>query len=287
MTENTALLLTPVGSAAIAVVRIAGPGVARFLESHFSRPAKIGRCVHGNLTDGSRIIDDAVVVLCDESTADINVHGGQWVVQSTLDLTAREGFTIQSSARSTAALMSIEAPTELEREVLFHLPSARTELGVRVLLAQKAAWDRLKADADNDPQSTSAQIERILADHTMSHLLNPPTVAIVGAPNVGKSTLANQLFAQERSIAADLPGTTRDWVGELANIDGLPVMLLDTPGIRETEDVIEQTAIDRSRHEIERAEQIVLVLDASRPPAEGDPRRSHREAGSGRGANRS
>jgi len=105
----------------------------------------------------------------------------------------------------------------------------------------------------------------VLKDHSLMRLLHPPRVAIVGAPNVGKSTLANRLFAQERSITADVPGTTRDWVGEIANVDGVPVMLLDTPGVRETRDEIERTAIDRSRREVAGADLVVLVLDVSRP----------------------
>jgi tRNA modification GTPase len=96
-------------------------------------------------------------------------------------------------------------------------------------------------------------------------MLAPPRVAIVGAPNVGKSTLANQLFAQQRSITADVPGTTRDWVGEIANIDGLPVMLLDTPGVRETSDPIEHHAIERSREVVTSADLILYVIDATAP----------------------
>src|SRR5262249_1921724 len=76
---------------------------------------------------------------------------------------------------------------------------------------------------------------------------------------------ANQLFGQERSITADLPGTTRDWVGEIANINGLAVMLVDTPGLRQTQDEIEQAAIERSQAQIERSQLVVLVLDATRP----------------------
>jgi small GTP-binding protein len=105
----------------------------------------------------------------------------------------------------------------------------------------------------------------VLDDPSLDRLLHPPRVAIVGAPNVGKSTLANQLFAQERSITADLPGTTRDWVGEIANLDGLPVMLVDTPGVRETADAIEQQAIERSREIVTGADLIVYVIDATAP----------------------
>jgi tRNA modification GTPase len=149
--------------------------------------------------------------------------------------------------------------------VLSHLPLARTELGVRTILAQSEAWNDLIQRFAAESPVVRAELVRLLADRTLHHLLHPPTVAIIGVPNVGKSTLANQLFARERSITADVPGTTRDWVGEIANIDGLPVMLVDTPGLRITEDQIEQTAIERSRLEIHRADMIVLLLDASRP----------------------
>ena len=135
--------------------------------------------------------------------------------------------------------------------MLTHVPLARTEQALRVLLAQPAAWARGERP---DPD-----------DKGLWWLLHPPRVAIVGPPNVGKSTLANQLFAQERSITADLPGTTRDWVGEMANIDGLAVMLVDTPGVRQTSDPIESEAIERSGAEVKRADLVVLVLDASAP----------------------
>jgi tRNA modification GTPase len=97
--------------------------------------------------------------------------------------------------------------------------------------------------------------------------LHIPQVAIVGAPNVGKSTLANRLFGQERSITADLPGTTRDWVGEIADIGGLAVMLVDTPGQRDTADEIEHAAIAASGEKIRGSDLILQVLDATRPPA--------------------
>jgi len=111
----------------------------------------------------------------------------------------------------------------------------------------------------------AAERAAIVADEELWWLLHPPRIAIVGAANVGKSTLANQLFGQERSITADLPGTTRDWVGETANLDGLAVTLVDTPGIRQTNDAIESTAIERAGEQLRGADLVVLVLDGSRP----------------------
>jgi tRNA modification GTPase len=144
--------------------------------------------------------------------------------------------------------------------MLAALRHAKTESGIQMLLAQPAAWRTLL-----DTKPDAATIEQMLADRTLDRLLQPARVAIVGPPNVGKSTLANQLFAQERSITADLPGTTRDWVGEIANLDGVPVMLLDTPGVRETADEIEHRAIEASREIVRGADVIVYVIDAGDP----------------------
>jgi tRNA modification GTPase len=133
-------------------------------------------------------------------------------------------------------------------------------------LAQPPAWDELMRRKSGIGRG---KIKRILDDRSLHWLLHPPRVAIVGPANAGKSTLANQLFAQERSITADLPGTTRDWVGAIANIDGLAVTLLDTPGLRDTRDAVEAEAIALARPQIARADLVVLVLDQTRPLAGG------------------
>ena len=255
--------MTPPGVAAIAVIRVSGARVPDFLQRHLSKPVSPGRCVHSNLLDEGRVIDDAIVVWSQEqSFADISVHGSPWIVRSVLELARHEGFEVMESSELPLAAQSVDAESELQHEVLSHLPLARTELGVRVLLSQESAWRRLK---QHNGESLEAELRRMLEDRTLEHLLHPPVVAIVGAPNVGKSTIANQLFAQERSITADLPGTTRDWVGEIANLAGLPVMLLDTPGLRQTDDPLERAAIERSGGQIAGAELVVLVLDGSRP----------------------
>ncbi|HEV8292525.1 MAG TPA: GTPase, partial [Tepidisphaeraceae bacterium] len=193
------------------------------------------------------VIDDAVVVRGGDFV-DLNVHGGVWVVKSILDLAQREGFEVVEDA-----LEMMDGKTTLEKEVMAALALAGTELAIRVLLAQPEVWKNSKAD---------------LEDRSLWWLLHPPRVAIVGVANVGKSTLANQLFAQERSLVADVPGTTRDWVGEMANLDGLMVMLVDTPGIRETSDGIEREAIERSGAEVGRADLIVVVVDQTQEARE-------------------
>ena len=255
------MLLTPPGAGAIAVVRLSGPGVQDFLKTYFSAGAPAAlECRHGILRDGDRVLDDPVVVLSqDGQTADVNLHGGTWVVANALKLAQREGFLILPPSLP-AADVAFDADSVLEKEVLSYLPLATTERALTVLLNQVEAWERLTA-----LKTASTQIDAMLADRSLHWLLHPPRVAIVGAPNVGKSTLANRLFARERSITADLPGTTRDWVGEMANLNGLAVMLVDTPGLRDTEDTIEREAIARSQAQVERADLVLHVQDITRP----------------------
>jgi tRNA modification GTPase len=262
--ESQALLLTPPGAAAIAVVRLMGPRAARFFKSRFSKPLVPGRCIHGELSDEhGHVIDDPLVVMSSDGRwVDVNLHGGPWVVRSFLELAQREGLAVRDRLELPLPAEAVEGASDIEREVMTHLPLAKTDLALRELLRQPQAWEAFEQLGEAQRRSEAAAM---LADRSLWWLLRTPRIAIAGAPNVGKSTLANQLFAQERSITADLPGTTRDWVGEIANIDGLAVMLVDTPGIRPTADPIEAAAIERSAGELAAADLVVLVLDGSRP----------------------
>lgn len=257
--ETHVMLLTGPGAGAIAVVRIAGPGVSAFLRDHFGRPTEAGRCVHGELRDGPTVLDDVVVARLAEDAADINLHGGTWIVRAVMDLAARDGFAVASSTpEEPVPLDAVDGDDLLEREMLAALPLARTERATRELLKQPALW--------RDQVARGTQADRIIAeDDSLWRMLHPPTVAIAGAANAGKSTLANRLFGQERSITADVPGTTRDWVGDLAEIDGLAVHLIDTPGLRTTADPIEAAAIALAEERIAEADLVVLLLDAARP----------------------
>jgi tRNA modification GTPase len=247
--HDTVQILTPPGVAAIAVVRLCGAGVAPFCRAHLTRSPRAGACVHTQLRDGEQIIDDPVAVLVDAQTLDLSLHGGTWVVERAVALARAAGFVDAPE----------HTPGSVAEEVERDLPRALTREAIAVLLAQPDAWREMLERDDR------AAVQRALDDRAMAHLLSPPVVAIVGAPNVGKSTLANQLFGRARSITADLPGTTRDWVGEQANIGGLVVTLFDTPGVRETSDDIEREAITRARSVVARASLVVEVLDATAP----------------------
>jgi len=124
------------------------------------------------------------------------------------------------------------------------------------------------------------EIDRLLNTATQGKILREGvTTAIIGRPNVGKSSLLNALARENRAIVTDIPGTTRDVIEEYVNLGGIPLRLLDTAGIRETDDAVEKIGIERSLAALEEAELVLLVLDGSRPLDDGERKLMERLAG--------
>jgi tRNA modification GTPase len=114
-------------------------------------------------------------------------------------------------------------------------------------------------------------VERLVSSFAFGRIVHEGfTLAIAGRPNVGKSSLFNRLIEQDRAIVTDTPGTTRDTVSETASLNGIPVRFVDTAGIREGEDRVEQLGIERSYRAIADADLTLVVVDASEPHAEDD-----------------
>ena len=115
-------------------------------------------------------------------------------------------------------------------------------------------------------ESAEAFIDQLLATANEGQLVRKGIrVAIVGRPNAGKSSLLNQLLGHDRAIVSDIAGTTRDTISEEAQIRGIPVVFVDTAGLQETEDVVEQEGVRRSRASLGQADLVLHVLDASEP----------------------
>lgn len=119
--------------------------------------------------------------------------------------------------------------------------------------------------------SAIEEIDRLLKTASQGKILREGiTTAIVGRPNVGKSSLLNALARENRAIVTDIPGTTRDVIEEYVNLGGIPLRLLDTAGIRETADAVEKIGVERSLEALESADLLLLVIDGSRPLDDGE-----------------
>ena len=120
-------------------------------------------------------------------------------------------------------------------------------------------------------QEFQALLENLLATAKRGKILREGlSTAIIGRPNVGKSSLLNNLLREEKAIVTDIEGTTRDVIEEYVNIKGVPLKLIDTAGIRDTDDVVEKIGVERSKKALEEADLVLLVLNSSEPLTEQD-----------------
>lgn len=195
-----------------------------------------------------------------------------------IDLAQAESVAAIVAARSSGALRA--SVRQLEGGLSERLRGLRKEL-VRLLAQIEASVDF--SDEDVDPlnweslaqglASVQDNLARLLRTAFLGRALEMGvSTAIVGRPNVGKSSLLNALLMRERAIVSDIPGTTRDTVEELMEIGGIPIHLVDTAGMRSDGDHIEQLGVERSVRAMEQADLVIAVLDLSAPWDDADER---------------
>lgn len=191
-----------------------------------------------------------------------------------LDLTQAEGIMDLISAQTRLAIRA--AHSQLEGNLGKRTTAARDEL--LEILAHLEAWIDFP-DEDIDPQTATqlrarisgilATIDSLLATAGQGRILREGVRTVIfGEPNVGKSSLLNRLLGFERAIVSDIPGTTRDTIEEVINLSGIPLRLIDTAGVRESEDLIETQGIQRTVRQIESADLLLEIADASQPRPE-------------------
>jgi len=218
-------------------------------------------------------IDQGLAVRLRDDWAQLTPHGGPRVVSRLIDRLLELGAVYQ--ANPTASDAYPEAGCELEADVLACLAGAASPGAINWLLAQPALWRQwLTSDSSSKASDQQTQAGVILEDsNRLDWLVDPPCVAVVGRPNVGKSTLANRILGRSASIVADLPGTTRDWVGAVGELGdpstAVAVRWVDTPGVRTSGDPIEQQAIELSKQVIDQADVLVVLRDPATDWPEG------------------
>ena len=257
------------------------------------------------------VVDEALLLVLKpprtytrEEMVEVFAHGGSLVLQRILDLLLKQGARLAEPGEFTkraflngridlsqaeAVLDVIRSKTDaslraalnqLEGKLSKEIRSMRDEL-LESLVQVEAAIDfpdediEILSDAklSGRLQKVCETLEALLAGASQGRVLREGlTTVIAGRPNVGKSSLLNALLRHNRAIVTPIAGTTRDAIEELANIRGIPVRLVDTAGIQETTDAIEQEGIRRSRSYLEKADLVLLVVDGSVPPTEEDKR---------------
>ncbi len=306
--DTIAALATPAGRGAIGVVRVSGslaPAIAlkllgRVPEPRFALHAAF-RDTRGEAIDhGIALYFPAPRSYTGEATLELQGHGGPVVLQALLaaclDAGARlaepgeftrraflEGRLDLAQAEAVADLIDA-ASREAARSALrslsgeFSAAIGAVQNGLIELRALTEAMldfpeeevERLhRDDAAARLSALRGALDQILAKSRQGSLLRAGIhLVLAGRPNVGKSSLLNRLAGEERAIVTPVPGTTRDALREPIEIDGVPLFVVDTAGLRISSDAVERMGIERTERELARADAAILVLDATRPAEE-------------------
>lgn len=300
--DTISAIATPPGEGGIGIVRLSGSQAAEIGARVFRGRLRDHRAVLGHVCDPmtGEVVDEALGLLMlgprtytREDTLELQGHGGPVVLQRILALTLREGarlaqpgeFTLRAFlngrldlAQAEAVLDVIQARTEASLRLAIgglggrlssEIQAVRTELvDLLAYLSARADFPDEDVPAENmlpRLQHAVSELEALVEGADYGMLYRQGTrVALVGSPNVGKSSLMNRLLRENRAIVTEVPGTTRDTVSETLNLRGLPIVLTDTAGLEVTENLVEQLGIERSRAEIQRSDLLLIVLERGR-----------------------
>lgn len=257
---------------------------------------------YGKVVDGDKAIDEAIMLVMKaphtyttEDTVEIDLHGGSYVVRRVMQLLIERGvrpaepgeFTKRAflggridMVEAEAVMDVINAETERSLDTSVKQLSGKLSKEIRelreIILHNTAYIESALDDPENysldgfseelskELAQVKQRIERLLSTADEGRIIREGiSTAIVGRPNVGKSSLLNQLLGEERAIVTEIEGTTRDTLEEYVDIGGVLLKLIDTAGIRNTEDVVEKIGVDKAREVIETADLVLLLVDGA------------------------
>ena len=306
VTETIAAIATPPGRGGVGIVRISGPqalSIGKSIAGTDPQPRHAYFCAFKDGDD--QLLDEGLFIyfaapnsFTGDDVVELQGHGGPVVMDLLLErcvqLGARMAHAGEFSERAFLNDKLDLAQAEAIADLIDSETRAAARLAVRSLhgdfsqrvhaLVEQITHLRMYVEAaidfpeeeidflsdgkvETDLLSIVETIEKLKASANVGRVLRDGiNLVIAGLPNAGKSSLLNALAGSDSAIVTDIPGTTRDVLRERIQIDGMPVHLIDTAGIRESDDAVEQIGVERARREIEQADRVLWVYDGAADP---------------------
>ena len=310
--DTIAAISTPLGAGGVGVIRISGPKAFEIIEKIFSNPKFEPRKFnHGWIKDDEKLIDEVIILpffapnsYTGEDVIEIQCHGGVNVVKNILNLVLKNGARVAekgeftkraflnkrmdlSQAESVADIIhsktsdfakaSMKNLSGVLREKINEMRNDIFEILSKITAGIDFPEDVKEPEyeyLEEEFKKIIEKIDNVLSGAKTSNIFRQgAAVAIIGKPNVGKSSLFNALLSLDRAIVTDIAGTTRDVLRETLDL-GIPVTLVDTAGIRDDKEIseVEKIGIEYSKTSLDEADLVLFVYDASKGLDEEDKR---------------
>ncbi len=303
--DTIAAIATPPGNGGVGIIRISGPSALEIAQKITQKtPVSRQACFTSFRDEGDSIIDSGILLYfpnpasyTGEDTIELQGHGGAVVLGMLLKRVVKLGARLANPGEFTERAFLNNKLDLAQAEAVADLIESSTEQSVRsaqksmqgvfskqvnelveelteLRIYVEAAIDFVDEEIDfltdgvveNKIINLSTRIQKILKTAQQGRLLRDGmTVVLAGKPNAGKSSLLNALAGHEAAIVTDIAGTTRDILKERIQIDGMPLHIIDTAGLRESDNLVEKEGIRRAHEEIKQADKVLLLIDSTDP----------------------
>jgi tRNA modification GTPase len=268
-------VLTPSGRGAIATIAVRGPEAAAIVGNHFQWASDkrltslaAGRVAFGRFFVSPHSAEEIVVGRIGPDEVEVHCHGGMAVVQAICNTLQGDGCVVSNADQ----WIEDHESDPLAAQAMLTMSQATTERTAAILLDQYRGALRGAIRAVNqllaqrDAAGATATLQDLVSRGDLGlHLTRPWQVVMAGAPNAGKSSLINAILGYQRAVVWHQPGTTRDVLTATTAIDGWPIELADTAGLRATDDTLEAEGVVRAQRQIAASDLVVFVAETTSP----------------------